>query len=152
MNKITEIKPTVLILAAMLGGIFNEIISYFIQNQMQFAAIAIVVLGDSFAGMARALNESNFRVSKAFKGVYVLVAFMCLLAVTLVIEKAFPYASWLSEAVMLPIILFLIVSILKSLNKIGLIGSDLLTQILSKVERHKDVGSSNNLETDEDNV
>lgn len=141
MNKITELKPTVLLMAAAIGGIFNEIIAYFIINQMQFAAIAIVVMADSVAGMARALKESDFRVSKAFKGVYMLVSFMALLAVTLVIEKAFPYTEWLSEAVMMPIVIFLIASVLKSLNKMGVLNSVLLTQILSRIEKHKDKGN-----------
>jgi len=67
-----------------------------------------------------------------------LVAFTALLAVTLIIEQAFPYTDWLSEAVMLPIALFLLVSVLKSLNKMGVINSALLNEILSRIEKHKD--------------
>jgi phage-related holin len=134
---LNETKPVLLLTFAAIGGLFSEVVEYFIANQFQFLAIAIVVIGDAVIGMTKAIINNDFQITKALKSVYVFVAFTALLAVCLVIEKGFPYANWISEAVMLPIIVFLLVSILKSLNQLGLINTGLLNSILEKVDKHK---------------
>jgi hypothetical protein len=68
-----------------------------------------------------------------------LVAFWLLLAVVLTIEKGFPFASFLSEAVLLPIISFSLISALKNMQILGLIENSLLNEILSKIDKHKTI-------------
>jgi phage-related holin len=62
-----------------------------------------------------------------------------LLGTVLVIERGFPFASFLSEAVILPILVFQLISIIKNLNRLGFINGELADKILSKIDNHKDV-------------
>jgi phage-related holin len=90
-------------------------------------------------GIWKAFKQDSFETRKAFKAVIMLVAFEALLAVLLTIEKGFPFASWISEAVILPIIMFELISILKNMHLIGLIDNTLLAKILKNVDKHKEV-------------
>ena len=131
---------TKLILTLFAGGaIFSDLIATFLNAKYQFIAIAAVVILDLLFGIAKALNLQNFETKKSFKSVFMLVAFWGLLATVLTIEKGFPFASFLSEAILLPILVFQLISILKNLQLLGLISNELLTKILSSIDKHKEV-------------
>lgn len=131
-------KLTIALLSALTGGIFSEYIESFLIERNQFIAIMIVVFADALFGVARALKDREFQTNKAFKFIYMLVAFWLILAVTLSIEKGFPFVSFLSEAVMLPILLFQVISILKNANLLGLINSKTVAKILANIDTHKE--------------
>ena len=65
-------------------------------------------------------------------------AYSFLLAVMLSIEKGFSYASWMAEAVMLPIITFQIISALKNASIVGLIPQGVLLKILENIDNYKE--------------
>ena len=121
------------------GGILSELISTLLTAKYQFIAIMAVVILDAVFGIAKAFKLGNFETKKTFKAIYMLVAFWLLLSVVLFIEKGFPFASFLSEAVLLPILLFQLASILKNLQLLGLIENSTLTKILSNIDKHKEV-------------
>lgn len=132
-------KTKIILYASTFGALFAEMFSGFMIEKYQFIAIFLVVVLDFFCGIAKAFKLGNFETKKTFKAVYMLIAFWSLLAVVLTIEKGFPFASFLSEAVIFPIITFEIISILKNLQLLGLINNDSLTAILSKIDKHKEV-------------
>lgn len=134
---ISKMKFNLILIAFYFGATFSTIISHFLVNKYQFIAVMAIVMADMFFGMSRALNEGTFKVKKAFKGIYMVVAFWLLLAVVLLIEKGFPFASFLSEAVLLPILLFQLISILKNMQILGLISNDTLNNILDKIDKQK---------------
>jgi toxin secretion/phage lysis holin len=132
-------KPILLIIFFSLGAMCSDIIDDFLIEKYQFLSIFLVVFTDMIFGIAKALKVGNFETKKAFKGLWMITAFELLLAVLLLIEKGFPFASWISEAVLLPIIVFEIISILKNMSILGLINNTVLSKILKNVDKYKEV-------------
>lgn len=131
-------KTLAIIASFIIGTLFSGIITKILDEEAQFIAILAVVFLDAVFGIARAISKKEFETKKAFKGVYMLVAFWLLLAVVLLIEMGYPFASFLSEAILLPIITFQIISILKNMHLLGLISGSLLDRILSNIDKHKE--------------
>lgn len=111
----------------------------FIQiNEEIFIMITVVVLGDFFFGVMA--NLKNFQTKKALKVIWYFVAYNLLAYIVLIIEKAHPSAFWLSETVIMPIMVFQMISILKNMRKAGVLPSSILDQILDKIDSHKTGG------------
>jgi hypothetical protein len=53
------------------------------------------------------------------------------------VEKGFPGTGWLSETIIMPFIVFQIMSALKNASLAGFIQNDLLNTILDKIDKHK---------------
>ncbi|WP_341221063.1 phage holin family protein [Polaribacter atrinae] len=121
------------------GAIYSELIGYFLTEKYQFIAIFFVVLLDALFGIAKAFKLGNFETKRTFKAVFMLVAFWLLLATVLTIEKGFPFASFLSEAILLPILVFQIISILKNMQLVGVLNNKVLTRILTNIDKHKEI-------------
>ena len=132
-------KTKLLLYSFGMGAVFSELISGFLAEKYQFISILFVVVLEFTFGVLKSFKIGNFETKKTFKAVYMLVAFWMLLAVVLTIEKGFPFASFLSEAVLLPIISFSLISALKNMQILGLIESALLNEILSKIDKHKTI-------------
>lgn len=131
---------TKLILTAFgFGAALSETITGFLDAKHQFIAIAAVVLLDAIFGIAKAFKLGNFETKKTFKAVFMLVSFWFVLATVLTIEKGFPFASFLSEAILLPILLFQLISTLKNMHLLGLIDGPMLAKMLSNIDKHKEV-------------
>ena len=118
---------------------FSEWLQMILDAQDQFFAILFVVLLDAFFGIAKAFKLGNFETKKTFKAVFMLVGFWLLLATVWTIEKGFPFASFLSEAILLPILLFQVISTLKNMNILGLIDNPTVNKILANIDKHKQV-------------
>jgi phage-related holin len=127
----------ILVVSLSIGAMMAELIQDLLINKFQFIAILAVVIVDSFFGIAKALYQDNFETRKAFKAIFMLVAFWVLLATVLLIEKGFPFASFLSEAILLPILVFQLISILKNMQLLGLINNTLANEILKRIDNHK---------------
>lgn len=131
-------KVSLLLASSVFGGICSEAITIIINEKWQFISIALVVILDAFLGISRALIKKEFETQKAFKGIFMLVVFWAILGVVLSLEKGFPYASFLSEAILLPICLFQIISIIKNAHLLGMINGDLAQKILKNIDKHKE--------------
>lgn len=124
--------------------IFWSIIAYhkdlFLNNVNLFSAIWIVVWVDWFFGIWRAKRIGNFETQKAFKVLYYCVAYTVMLQTVLAVEKGYPSAVWMSEAIVMPILTFQIISILKNMSLLGLIPQGLLLNILKRIDNYKEKG------------
>ncbi|MFT7283338.1 phage holin family protein [Nonlabens sp.] len=132
-----KIKLGLLFLSGGIGALLTELLNLMILEIFQFIAIVAVVLLDALLGISRALINKEFETRKAFKGIFMMVAFTSLLATVLIIEKGYPFASFLSETVLLPIIVFQVISILKNMQLLGLISGTLLDKIIDNIDKHK---------------
>lgn len=132
-------RDKILIISSAFGAVCFELIDFFLNEKFQFIAIGLVVGLDAILGIIKAFKLGVFQTGKAVKFVYVLVALWSLLAVVLTIEKGFPFASFLSEAVLLPILTFELISILKNLQLLEVINSSTLSDILKRIDKHKEV-------------
>lgn len=131
-------KLTFTLYSFIMGGILSELLGDLLAAKYQFIAIFAVVILDAVFGIAKAVKLRNFETNKSFKFIFMLVGFWLLLATVLSIEKGFPFASFLSEAILLPIILFQLVSVLKNMQLVGIISSSTLNKILSYIDKHKE--------------
>lgn len=104
----------------------------------QYFALVAVVLLDGFFGVIAGCKREGFQTRKAIKVLRTLVTWIIFLSVLLIVEKGFPATSWLSETVLLPFLVFQLMSALKNASNAGFIQADIVNQILDKFDKHKD--------------
>ena len=119
---------------AFLLGYFNVII---LDNVNLFMAVFIVCSGDWIFGVLRSLQDKQFETRKAMKIVWYLTGYWTILFIVLSIEKAHQAAFFLSEAIILPIIVFQLISLLKNASLLGVIPQGLLLTILQNIDSYK---------------
>ena len=119
------------------------ICSYFMeltmQNAEQYLAIATLIFADGFFGIIAGIKREGFKTYKALKILRTLVFWIIILTVILVIEKSIPGASWLSETVVVPLVVLQLISVLKNASMAGFIKMDVVNQILDRIDIHKDL-------------
>lgn len=117
--------------------------SYFfnlaMDNVEQFLAIIALVFMDGFFGILAGIKREGFKTYKALRVLKTAVTWVAILSVLLMIEKGFDGTFWLSETVVVPFIVFEIISILKNAASVGLIQHSVLVEILKKIDQHKDL-------------
>lgn len=102
--------------------------------------IGFVVFLDWVFGTIRALFiDENFLTKKALKLVWYLGAYSLIAFTVLTIELAHPSAFWLSEAIILPLMIFQLISAVKNAALCGIIKQETLLRILSNVDKYKEV-------------
>lgn len=115
--------------------------SYFLDltlgNVEQFLGIAAVVLLDGFFGVIAGIKREGFKTYKALKVLRTLGVWWIILGAILAVEKGFVGSGWLSETIIIPFLLFQLISALKNASMVGLIHIDLLNQLLDKIDKHK---------------
>ena len=117
--------------------------SYFfnlaMDNVEQFLAIIALVFMDGFFGILAGIKKEGFKTYKALRVLKTAVTWVVILTVLLMIEKGFDGTFWLSETVVVPFIVFEIISVLKNASSVGLIQHSVLVEILKKIDQHKDI-------------
>ena len=115
--------------------------SYFfnltMDNVEQFLAITALVFMDGFFGIIAGAKREGFKTYKAIKVIKTLFSWTVILTVILMIEQAFKGTGWLSETVILPFIVFQLISALKNASMAGFINQKELNYILDKIDKHK---------------
>jgi len=107
------------------------------DNFEQYMSLIAVVMLDGFFGVLAGIKREGFRTNKAIKVLRTTFAWILILTVLLLVEKGFKGTAWLSETVIIPFIVFQIISALKNASMIGWIPSTLLNDILDKIDLHK---------------
>ena len=117
------------------------ICSYFMeltmQNAEQYLAIATLIFADGFFGVIAGVKREGFKTYKAFKILRTLVFWSVILTVMLVIEKSIPGAGWLSEVVVVPLVVLQLISVLKNASMAGFVKMDAVNEILDRIDSHK---------------
>jgi phage-related holin len=115
--------------------------SYFMNltadNTEQYLAVVAVVLLDGFFGLWAGVIREGFKTYKALKVLKTLFAWVLILTVLLSIELGFKGTGWISETVLMPFMIFQLISALKNASMAGFIKTELLNKILDKIDRHK---------------
>jgi len=106
-------------------------------NAEQYLAVVSVVLLDGFFGIVAGAKREGFQTCKAVKVLRTLFTWICILTTLLFVEQGFPGTGWLSETILLPFIVFQIMSALKNASMAGFIKRSLLNDILDKFDKHK---------------
>lgn len=107
------------------------------NNVEQYLAVVAAVLLDGFFGIVAGTKNEGFKTFKALKVLRTLVVWIMFLTTLLIIEKGFPGTGWLSETILIPFVVFELISALKNASMAGFINAKLLTEILDKIDLHK---------------
>ena len=117
--------------------------SYFMNLTManfnQYLAIVGVMFLDGVFGMIAGCKREGFQTRKAIKVLRNTVAWMVILTVILMVEQGFAGTAWLSEVIVVPFMVFQLISALKNASMAGFIQMSLLNQILDKIDKHKGI-------------
>ena len=129
---------TIILLTSMsLGFICSYFMELTMENAEQYLAIISLVFVDGFFGIIAGEKREGFKTYKAIKILKTLVFWVVILTLILVIEKSIPGAGWLSETLLMPLVIFQLISTLKNASMAGFIKGEVLNQILDKVDKHK---------------
>lgn len=120
-----------------LGFIFSYFLEITMQNAEQYLAIATLVFADGFFGIIAGVKREGFKTYKAIKILKTLIFWVLILTLILVIEKSIPGAGWLSETMLMPLVIFQLISVIKNASMSGFIKADILNKILDRIDRHK---------------
>ena len=119
------------------------ICSYFMeltmQNAEQYLAIATLIFADGVFGICAGIKREGFKTYKAIKIIRTLFFWVIILTVILVVEKSIPGAGWLSETVVMPLVVLQLISALKNASMAGFIKTEVLNDLLDRIDRHKGV-------------
>lgn len=117
--------------------------SYFMEltmaNSDQYLAIVGVMFLDGIFGMIAGTKREGFQTRKAIKVLRNTVAWLVILTVILMVEQGFAGTAWLSEVIVVPFMVFQIISALKNASMAGFIQVGLLNQILDRIDKHKGI-------------
>jgi len=108
-------------------------------NAEQFLGVACVVLLDGFFGIIAGIKREGFKTFKALSVLRTLGVWWIILGAILSVEKGFVGAGWMSETIIIPFLIFQLISALKNASMAGFIKMDLLNQILDKIDNHKGI-------------
>jgi len=103
----------------------------------QYLGLIAVVLFDGFFGIIAGTKREGFQTFKALKVLRTAVTWVVLLTVLLLVEKGFKGTSWLSETILVPFMVFQLLSALKNASMAGFIKTEVLNRIMDAFDKHK---------------
>ena len=124
-----------------ISGLCAFICSYFLNlymnNQDQYTAIIGVMFLDGIFGIIAGAKREGFKTHKALSVLRNTFVWIMILSAILMVEKGFSGTGWLSEVIVVPFMVFQLVSALKNASMAGYIKMSLLNEILDKIDNHK---------------
>jgi uncharacterized membrane protein len=109
------------------------------QNAEQYLAVSTLVFADGFFGILAGIKREGFKTYKAIKILRTLIFWVIMLTLILVIEKSIPGAGWLSETMLMPLVIFQLISTIKNASMAGFIKADIVNQLLDRIDKHKGI-------------
>ena len=115
--------------------------SYFfnltMDNIEQYLALTAVVFIDKFFGIIAGIKREGFKTYKALRILKTYFAWLIILTTLLMVEKGFEGSGWLSETILIPFLIFQLISALKNASMAGFIKIEEVNSILDKIDQHK---------------
>lgn len=130
-------KTTLLVTSAAFAFICSYFFNLAMENSEQYLAVVAVIFMDGFFGVIAGTKREGFKTYKAIKILKTLVTWIVILTVLVMVEAGFKGTSWLSETILIPLIVFQVISALKNAEQAGFLKNEALAAILSKIDKHK---------------
>lgn len=141
-NTIQQLTTLKITMAAFLS-LCTYLLAYFfnlaMSNPEQYLAVIAVMFLDGFFGVISGIKREGFKTFRAISVLKNTFAWIAILTVLLMVEKGFIGTAWLSEVILVPFIVFQLISALKNASMAGFIKNDLLNQILDSIDKHKGI-------------
>ena len=126
-----------------ISGLCAFICSYFLNlymnNQDQYTAVIGVMFLDGIFGIIAGSKREGFKTHKALSVLRNTFVWIMILSTILIVEKGFNGTGWLSEVIVVPFMVFQLISALKNASMAGYINMSLLNEILDKIDNHKGI-------------
>lgn len=126
-----------------ISGLCAFICSYFLNlymnNQDQYTAVIGVMFLDGIFGIIAGSKREGFKTHKALSVLRNTFVWIMILSTILMVEKGFNGTGWLSEVIVVPFMVFQLISALKNASMAGYIKMSLLNEILDKIDNHKGI-------------
>ena len=136
-------KTTTTLLTLSISGAMSFICTYFFNLTMtyseQYLALIAVVFLDGFFGVIAGARREGFKTFKALSVIRTAAVWSMFLTVILLVEQGFKGTGWLSETILIPFVIFQLISALKNASMCGFIKADVLNQILDRIDNHKGI-------------
>ena len=130
-------KTTLLATSAAFAFICSYFFNLAMENSEQYLAVVAVIFMDGFFGVIAGIKKEGFKTYKAIRILKTLVAWIITLTALIMVEAGFKGTSWISETILIPLIVFQVISALKNAEQAGFIKNEALTAILDKIDKHK---------------
>lgn len=134
-------KTTALAIILSTTTMLSFICSYFfnlsITHYDQYLSLIAVVFIDGFFGVIAGIKREGFQTCKAIKVLRTTAVWTIILTMLLSVEHAYRGTDWLSETILIPFLIFQIISALKNASMAGFIKAPVLNQILDALDQHK---------------
>ena len=127
----------IIILSTLIGFIVSFFLELALSNSEQYLAVISVVMLDGFFGIIAGIKREGFKTYRALKILRTLFTWILILTVLLTVEVGFSGTSWLSETILVPLIVFQLISAIKNASMAGFIKVELLNTILDAIDQHK---------------
>ena len=132
-------KLAILTSSMSIGFICSYFMELTMQNAEQYLAITTLVFADGFFGVIAGIKREGFKTYKAIKILKTLIFWVIMLTLILVIEKSIPGAGWLSETMLMPLVIFQLISTVKNASMVGFIKTSVLNKIVDTIDKHKGI-------------
>ncbi len=117
--------------------------SYFMNltmaNSDQYLAVVGVMFLDGVFGIIAGTKREGFQTRKALSVLKNTFAWLVTLTAILMVEQGFAGTAWLSEVIVVPFMIFQLISALKNASMAGFIKATLLNEILDRIDKHKGI-------------
>lgn len=137
----TSLLATILSVSTLAAFACSYFFNLTLENAEQYLALVSIVFVDGFFGIWAGSKREGFKTFKALKVLKTLLTWIILLTLVLLVEKAFTGVFWLSETIITPFLIFQLLSVLKNASLVGAIPPSLLTEIIDKIDRHKNTNT-----------
>ena len=131
-------KTTLLVTSTAFAFVCSYFFNLAMENSDQYLAVVAVIFMDGFFGVIAGTKREVFKTYKAVRILKTLVAWIVTLTALIIVEAGFKGTSWLSETILIPLIVFQVISALKNAEQAGFIKNEALTTILDKIDKHKE--------------
>ena len=136
-------KTSALAITLSISTTMSFICTYFFNLTMtyseQYLALIAVVFLDGFFGVIAGSRREGFKTFKALSVIRTAAVWSMFLTVILLVEQGFKGTGWLSETILIPFVIFQLISALKNASMCGFIKADVLNQILDRIDNHKGI-------------
>ena len=136
-------KTSALAIILSISTTMSFICTYFFNLTMtyseQYLALIAVVFLDGFFGVIAGAKREGFKTFKALSVIRTAAVWSMFLTVILLVEQGFKGTGWLSETILIPFVIFQLISALKNASMCGFIKADILNQILDRIDNHKGI-------------
>jgi len=136
-------KTSALAIILSISTTMSFICTYFFNLTMtyseQYLALIAVVFLDGFFGVIAGAKREGFKTFKALSVIRTAAVWCMFLTVILLVEQGFKGTNWLSETILIPFVIFQLISALKNASMCGFIKADVLNQILDRIDNHKGI-------------